>query len=375
MISGTFYPEVNGTVIAIANLIKALKNRGHTIQLITRAMHGAPSNELWEGVKVMRVGPSSSGILWRSLLMINYFWHSVSLVKEGYDVIHAHGFYALIVAQLLGRIFRIPVVVNFHGFQRLWFKEARWRSETTFTFIYPIERFLLKKSGKVILQSRTLMDILKKAYNIIDKDAEIIPHPLDTTIFRFSERNTEDKYNVVFVGSLIRVHGVDLLLESAPIVLKQIPEAKFIIIGGGPMKKLLEKQISRLGLSDKVYLIGRITDRYILAQAYANSSVVVIPLRYKGYILSYVALEAMAIGRPVITTMSLDPELASYGVYMVKTNFEEIAKAIIMILQIDNREYKLISESTRKYIELYCSQDAVAKKVETIYFRLLMKGA
>lgn len=370
MISGTFYPEVNGTVIAVANLMKALGNRGHKVWLLTRIAKGASSKDFWQGMRVIRVGPKLEGLVGRFPLAVNQFYEGVKLMREGFDIIHANGFNALIVGLMLGRLFKVPVVATFHGFQRLWAKEARWRPSLTFSLTYPVEKFLLKHADKVIFQSKTLFNAIKETYSLSDMHAEIIPHPLDVSRFRFSEGNPA-KPTVLFVGSLTRVHGVDLLIEAVPHIIEKVPSVQVIIVGGGPRRKYIEDLIERLGISYAVKLVGKVTDPNVLAQIYTESTVVVIPLRYKGYILSLVAEEAMASGRPVVTTMTLDPELANNGVYMVKSDPKNIAEAVISILRMGHEKYHQLCISARKYIEESCAQEAVATKVERTYLALI----
>jgi glycosyltransferase involved in cell wall biosynthesis len=371
VISSTFYPEVNGTVVAVANMIKALRDRGHDVWLLTRAAKDAPSKELRQGIKVIRVGPKLRGLVGRFILAVNQLHEGIKLMREGFYIIHANGFNALLVSLMLGRLFRVPVVATFHGFQRLWSKEARWRGGLTFLLTYPIEKFLLGQADDVVFQSKTLFDAIKSTYSLGTIRADIIPHPLDTSVFKYSERGLDKRPVVLFVGSLIRVHGVDLLIEAMPHVIEKVPDVKLIVVGGGPRREYIEGLIDRLGISRVVKLIGRVSDPEVLAQLYSESAVVVVPLRYSGYILSLAAEEAMASGRPVVTTMKLDPELVNHGVYMVKPDPEIIAEAVIGILKMDREKYHRVCISARKYIEDYCAQETVASRMEKIYLALI----
>jgi glycosyltransferase involved in cell wall biosynthesis len=370
MISGTFYPEINGTVIAVANLMKALRDRGHEVWLLTSIAKDMPSKGLWQGMKVIRVGPKLRGVVGRFILAASQLFEGFKLMSEGFDIIHANGFNALVVGLILARLFRVPILATFHGFQRLWFKEAQWRKSLTFTITYPIEKFLLGQADKVIFQSRTLFNVIKATYSLVDVHAEIVPNPVDVFKFRFSERVLE-KPVVIFVGSLSRVHGADLLIKAAPCIIEKVPDARFIIVGSGPRRKYIEDLIERLGISYAVRMVGRVIHPSILAQIYAESNVVVIPLRYRGYILSLVAEEAMASGRPVVTTMKLDPQLSDNGVYMVKSDPEEIAEAVVSILKMNPEKYRQVCISARKYIEESCAQEVVASRVEKMYLALI----
>lgn len=375
MISGTFYPDINGTVIAVANMMEALKDRGHSVCLLTRAVKTSSPHGEWNGIEIIRAGPDFGGLLGRFILAINQFRRGVHLLRGGFHVLHANGFNSLIVALVLGKLFRVPVVASFHGFQRLWSSRARWRWGILFTLTYPIERSLLGGATINIFQSRTLYDAIRKTYNVKENmNAKVISNSVNISTYRFSETSKKPSPNVLFVGSLIRVHGADLLIEAIPHVIEQIHQARLIIVGGGPLLGYLRELMDKLDVSSSVSFMGPIFEPHRLAQLYAESGVVVIPLRYRGYILSLVALEAMAIGRPVVTTMTLDADLSNHGVYMVEADPKKIARTIFEILKMDHGKYSSISRSARDYVERYCTQQAVGTKIEEIYLQLIIKN-
>ncbi len=372
MISTIFYPKVNGTVIAVTNLLRCLQEHGCKVRLVTRKIPGAVPTEGWQNIPVIRVGSNFKSPLSRLALSWNQIRAGISLMKkEHVDVIHAHGAHSLLAGLILSKMFHKPVVATYHGFQRLWFKSARWKPELNLALTYPISRMLIHRANAIIAQSQTLKKVITQLYGIDPKKIHVIPHAIDEERFKFIPTPSSMEPTVLFVGSLVRVQGVDLLVKSAPTILKDFPQAKFMIVGSGPQRKSLQRLIERLKLEKSVFLIGPVYNQSELTKHYSSARVVVIPIKYRGYILSLVALEAMSTGRPVVTTMTLDPGLDNYGVRKAGFNPAELAQVIKGILSLNEEEYSTLAASARKYVEERCSKKIVALEVENVYRQLI----
>lgn len=102
---------------------------------------------------------------------------------------------------------------------------------------------------------------------------------------------------IVSVGRLAPQKGFDILLSAAPAVLRRSPNARFLIVGSGPLDPWVDARISELGLGDAVHRLRHSSDVPALL---ADATAVALPSRFEG--LPLVALEAMAMGRPVVGT-------------------------------------------------------------------------
>lgn len=375
MISSIFYPKINGTVIAVSNLLVTLKKHGCAVRLITHKLSGTMPAGRWQNIPIIRVGPSKKSPISRLILSLNQIRAGIELVKkEEIDVIHAHGSHSLFAGIILGKLFRRPVIITFHGFQRLWFKDVRWKPEWSLALTYPISKFLINNSNAVIAQSKTLKKVISNLYDVEPKKIHVIPNAIDEERFEFVSSPSTPEQIVLFVGSLTRVHGTDLLVKAAPTVLKVVPDAKFVIVGQGPQKESLNQLVKRLNLQNHVFLVGSISDRDKLAKEYASAKVVVVPLKYEGYIPSLVVLEAMSTGRPIITTMILDPELYNYGIRKSNFNPTELARAIVDVLLLNKEEYSALTNLARTYFIKQCSKEVIASQIEGLYSQMVKKS-
>ena len=90
---------------------------------------------------------------------------------------------------------------------------------------------------------------------------------------------------------------LEWLLERAATFLPQLPEHDLVIAGRGPNERQLKRLAIRLGIDQRVHFVGWRTD---LPQVIAASDLLVLTSRWEGF--PRVVLEAMASGKPVVTT-------------------------------------------------------------------------
>ncbi len=105
-----------------------------------------------------------------------------------------------------------------------------------------------------------------------------------------------DASDILFVGELRRLKGVDVLLEAIAILHARGRRLTATIVGGGPDRAEFAELIGRLGLKDKVSMPGPMPAR----EAFALGRVMVVPSRAESF--PYVVLEALAAGREVIAS-------------------------------------------------------------------------
>jgi glycosyltransferase involved in cell wall biosynthesis len=127
----------------------------------------------------------------------------------------------------------------------------------------------------------------------------VVPNPVDISEFHIVRPEKRSRV-VLFVGLLGGAYDVGLLLKATKLVLNDVPEARFVIVGQGPEGVVLKNLVSELAIAQSVEFLGQTASRGRLSSLYASSQLLVIPFRASGYILSLAALESMATGRPVL---------------------------------------------------------------------------
>jgi glycosyltransferase involved in cell wall biosynthesis len=102
------------------------------------------------------------------------------------------------------------------------------------------------------------------------------------------------------IGTITRLHdskGNDYLIEAARLVVNERPQAKFFLVGEGPLRESLEAQAQQLGLGDRFVFHGFAKDVPAVLSAFDLS---VFPSLWEGTPLT--AFEALAMGKPIVST-------------------------------------------------------------------------
>lgn len=122
---------------------------------------------------------------------------------------------------------------------------------------------------------------------------QVIPNARTFVLDRPAELKEK---RVIAVGRYCYQKGLDRLIDAWNIICQSVDDWKLHLVGDGEDRTVLQTQIDRLGLSDKVVLGRAETD---MKSVYANSSILALSSRYEG--LAMVLLEAQAAGLPIVS--------------------------------------------------------------------------
>ena len=124
-------------------------------------------------------------------------------------------------------------------------------------------------------------------YNIVDAKKYAPPLP--------SPPNKIPK--IISVGRIVEVKAFDRIIRVASLLKSNGYQAEFQIVGDGPLKTELSQLAKELNVHDYVKFLGEVESPYKLMEA---SDIVLITSKIEGF--SMVAIEAFALGKPVIST-------------------------------------------------------------------------
>lgn len=159
-------------------------------------------------------------------------------------------------------------------------------------------KYSLKRSSGVLFQnSDDLNEFIK--HGLVDKNKCTIVNGsgVNLDIFKYSPIPKKDVF--LFVGRLLRDKGIYEFVDAAKIVKKKNPDVEFWILGGYDSNptSVKESEMNSWVDSGLVKYFGRQVD---VLPYYQESSVFVLPSYHEG--TPRTCLEAMAVGRPTITT-------------------------------------------------------------------------
>lgn len=220
------------------------------------------------------------------------------------DVVHTHLTMAGWWGRLIARWLRVPVVVHTfheHPFRGIY---GRWQ---TFAFVQA-ERLMARLTDSIITLSEGLRREIVEQYHLTRRSRiTVLPLGFDLSAFASTPRHMghfrqaysipPDAPLIGTIGRLIPVKNHALFLEAAALLRAQRPEARFVVIGDGPLRAELEAQAASLGLADYVTFTGWLRE---MPPVYSDLDVLVISSFNEGTPVPII--EALASGCPVVAT-------------------------------------------------------------------------
>lgn len=142
------------------------------------------------------------------------------------------------------------------------------------------------------------------------------------------------------IGALVAHKGHRHLVDAAAIVVREVPDARFVILGEGELREALEHQVRHLHLERHVFLPGFRADVLALLKGF---DVFVMSSETEG--LGTSILDAMACGKPVVGTRAGGiPEVIDDGVtgeVVPAKDPKAMAKAIVGLLRDPERRARM----------------------------------
>ncbi|MBD0379869.1 1,4-alpha-glucan branching protein domain-containing protein [Paenibacillus sedimenti] len=305
MLSWEYPPkQVGGLSRAVHELSEALAAEGEIVHVITTSHYGAPYFEKLNGVYVHRLPVESSGDThfyhWTFEMNLAMIDHLVRWKEHGgrIDLLHAHDWMVMHTAREIKLSYGIPLVATIHATE--WGRNQGILYSDLQHKIHQTEWKLTYEASRVYVCSAYMKDEVQRIFSLPHEKVAVYPNgiriPSSNTglVKRPDFLNEKDK--VVFcIGRLVYEKGVQVLIDTMPNILSQVPEARLVIAGSGPMEQELRNRAAHLG--DRVWFTGFVDDAY-RAQLYQAADICVIPSLYEPF--GIVALEAMAHRKPLI---------------------------------------------------------------------------
>jgi glycosyltransferase involved in cell wall biosynthesis len=414
MVSDFYHPIIGGIEHHVRRLSQQLKDRGHEVVVVTtstphegyafvddivvlRLKHMLSNFEQIFSDKIYKyVPPCPDLLMLRSLRRI--------VKKFRPDVIHGHGWIIFTIAKLKEEFTKLPIVATLHDYgficarrtlyNQLCRENFHARSTATicprmhrvktpsmyhclrcsrnsygnvkaFAVVSAlrISRHLLHHLDSMIAVSSYVSKIAKNAgYN----NVKVIPNFVDPMKLRsLAEDNIIDDgdSDLVFVGSMNPIKGLDILLSSYEDLCKKETSVK--------LKLILKTEgyiRARAGKKRNIKIFNNLVHEHVLSHI-AKSSIVVIP-SLSPEAMSSVALEAMSLSKPIVASKiggNVDIiEDKKTGLLVRPDDRKDLAKSIQYLLENPMLAKKMGINGFERVKKMF-SAERVVPRIEALY--------
>lgn len=244
--------------------------------------------------------------------------------EPGIEILQTHGYKANVLAALVARTVRRPWVAFVHG--------ETWEDSKVRAY-FALERLAIRRADRVVVVCQQMARALA-ASGVPEERIRVIHNaclvdPIHEPDVPAADDGTGPVIGVV--GRLSPEKGVDIACRVHRQVVGRCPGARLWIVGEGPEKARLQKEVARLGIASSVDWFDF---QEQLSPLYRRMTVLLIPSRSEG--LPNVALEAMAYGMPVVgAAVGGVPEVvtdASTGFVVSRGDVEAMAGRVLELL-------------------------------------------
>ncbi|MCD6243303.1 glycosyltransferase family 4 protein [Candidatus Bathyarchaeota archaeon] len=370
-----------------------------------------PTREIWRGIEIHRpihidISDSLPDVVaedvkkwgrglqfFSKVLMYNYLSASKlinELVRKDefkFDLVVAHDWLSIIAGAAIKRELKLPLVFHVHSTEK-----GRTLGDGS-EVISNLELRGGKTADMVITVSNAMKEELKQlgfpeekirvCYNGVDPEKYNPNKVSKREIAQIRQKYglKEEDLMIFFIGRLVWVKGVDKLVMAMQHVLKEIPNAKLVVVGMGDMQEYLEKLVENLKLQDAVKLRFEFIPEEERIIHYAACDVAVFPSLYEPF--GIVTLEAMSMEKPVVVgargvsgmreiVIPNGPEQC--GFHINPNDPKDIAWGIVNAIKDPAKKEQLGKNGRKRVLENF-TWDIIAKKTIELYEEVIEKTA
>jgi len=341
--------RIGGAEVHVLGLVRKLAERGHDVTVVCPRGRQFTRELERQLPGVRRWAPR----MWGKLDPVTLMRLAQRLRREQVQVLHTHLSTASLIGGLAARLAGVPAVATVHGLNsRTCFMHAR-----EIIAVSQAVRSHLAAQG--VPESR-----LRVIYDGID--LQHYREAPDPAPLRARLGVAPQDMLIGSVGRLGREKGNAYLIEAAAILWtrERLP-VRVLLVGEGRERRALQEDARRCRIADRVIFAG--FQREVVAYQ-AALDVLCLPSLKEGLSLS--ALEAMALGRPVVASrVGGTPEVVAdgqTGVLVEPANPEALAAAIARLLR-DPEEARRMGEAGRERVERVFDIEQMVDRIEQVY--------
>lgn len=300
-------------------LKEGLENQGHEVKVIASDFHSDPSATTYSDIVFPALDSDARSM---PLKLLYHLWYPAAYrslkktIREfNPDIVHFHTMGQLSPSSIFA-VGSTPAVLTVHGPEEYTLNLIEWYLPRTIfkggdiqlknltatgKLHYAYYRFLQRPLYKLAFRRHLKQLIAPSKYmaSLLEKEKYGVPiNQVYNGITLPASHPIKKKNELLYVGRLEHVKGVDVLVQAMTKVVATLPSAHLTVVGDGKVRQELEEYVDIHNLKKNVTFKGWVENAKV-ARYYRDTSVFVIPSIWPEN-LPTVCIEALATGRPVI---------------------------------------------------------------------------
>jgi 1,2-diacylglycerol 3-alpha-glucosyltransferase len=287
LFTDTYFPQVSGVATSIKTLRDELIAQGHHVYIFTTTDPQAKHDDVEAGIYRFPSIPFVSFTERR--IAIRGAFRAVKLAKKfKLDIVHNQTEFALgMMGKLVARELDIPCLHTYHTMYQDYLHYianghiVKPHNVATFVHLY------MKSIDGVIAPSERVLDTLE-SYQVTTP-IRVIPTGINLRVYQQQDSATQrlklrEKFGyqadtpvLLSLSRLAYEKNIHALIAAMPDIIAEKPKAQLLIVGDGPARETLERQVRQLQLADHVQFTGQIDNDdvchyYQMADVFVSAS-------------------------------------------------------------------------------------------------------
>ncbi len=373
--TNNYKPFVGGVPIAVENVAKALRRRGHRVLIFAPEYDGVVDDEpdVFRVLSIKNFNDSPFSLPLPLTLRPSYDLDALSEV----DVVHVHHPFLLGMSGLhLARAYNLPVVFTYHTQYEKYIHYLPFPEKMTAELAVRLSTRFANSCDAVIAPSIDILRVLRERG--VEVPIHVIPTGVDLRRFRggaptYLRRRLGFSENVAIlltVSRLAREKNVDVLIRVFARIQAFHKQCVFVVVGEGDAQTELQNLAHELNVADKTFFLGALTGKELVS-AYKSADVFMFASTTETQ--GMVVVEAMACELPVVAISApgvRDCVMNGENGYLVEEGqIDDFAERVLTLIhepELLTRLRRKAKETARRF-----SLARTTAQLERVYKRLV----
>lgn len=287
LFTDTYFPQVSGVATSIKTLRDELIAQGHHVYIFTTTDPQAKHDDVEAGIYRF---PSIPFVSFKERrIAVRGAFRAVRLAKKFHlDIVHNQTEFALgMMGKLVARELKIPCLHTYHTMYQDYLHYianghiVKPRNVATFVHLY------MKSIDGVIAPSDRVLDTMRSYH--VTAPIRVIPTGINLRVYRQRDSAAQvhelrhhygyadDTPVLLSLSRLAYEKNINALITAMPDILSKRPTAQLLIVGAGPARQTLERQVRQLNLTDHIQFAGEVDNSevyhyYQMADVFVSAS-------------------------------------------------------------------------------------------------------